>query len=93
MLARLRKQFIGFANYSVLISMYHPSYLCNISRCFMLLVNSFSLISNEVLISLHRCLDSIHINCPTAMRGVFNYILYGYSCILYALIIKIIIGS
>jgi hypothetical protein len=57
----------------------------------MLLVNIFSLISNEVSISLHRCLDSTHTNYPTATRGVFNYILYDYPFILYALIIKIII--
>jgi hypothetical protein len=57
----------------------------------MLLVNIFPLISNEVLIYLHRYLDSTHTNYPAATRGVFNYILYDYSFILYALIIKVII--
>jgi hypothetical protein len=59
----------------------------------MLLVNIFSLISNEVLISLHHCLDSTHTNYTAATHGVFNYILYGYSFILYALIIKVIIWA
>jgi hypothetical protein len=71
--------------------MFHPSYLCNISQCFMLPVNIFSLIFNKVLISLHHSLDSTHTNYPAGTRGVFNYILYGYSFTLYALIIKVII--
>jgi hypothetical protein len=37
--------------------------------------NIFSLIFNEVLISLYNCLDLTHINCPATTRGVFN-ILY-----------------
>jgi hypothetical protein len=45
----------------------------------MLSVNIFSLISNKMLISLHRCLDSTHTNCHVATRDVFNYILYDYS--------------
>jgi hypothetical protein len=49
----------------------------------------FSLIFNEVLIFLHRWLNSTHTNCLTATREVFNYILYGYSFISYALKIKI----
>jgi hypothetical protein len=85
------KKIIGSTNYNILNSTFHPIYLCNIYLCFMLSVNIFSLISNEILISLHRCLDSIHTNYLTVTRGVFNYILYGYSFILYALIIKIII--
>jgi hypothetical protein len=51
----------------------------------------FSLIFNKMLISLHHSLDSTHTNYPAATRGVFNYILYGYSSTLYALIIKVII--
>jgi hypothetical protein len=51
----------------------------------------FSLISNEVLISLHHWLDLTHTNCPAVTHVVFNYILYGYSFILYALIINVII--
>jgi hypothetical protein len=47
--------------------MFHPTYLYNISRCFMLSV-IFFLIFNEVLISLHSCLDLTHINCPAATR-------------------------
>jgi hypothetical protein len=73
--------------------MFHPSYLCNISQYFMLSVNIFSLIFNEMLISLHCCLDSTHINCLAAVRVVLNYILYGYSFILYSLIIKVIIWA
>jgi hypothetical protein len=34
--------------------------------------NIFSLIFNEVLISLHSCLDSTHTNCSVATRGVFK---------------------
>jgi hypothetical protein len=59
----------------------------------MLSVNIFPLIFNEVLISLHHCLDLTHTNYPVVMRGVFNYILYGYSFILYDLIIKVIIWA
>jgi hypothetical protein len=33
--------------------------------------NNFSLISNEVLISLHICLDSTYINYP--VREIFNF--------------------
>jgi hypothetical protein len=36
--------------------------------------NIFSLIFNEVLISLHSCLDSTYTNCATAMRGVFKFL-------------------
>jgi hypothetical protein len=42
----------------------------------MLLVNIFSLIFNEVLISLHRCLDSTHTNCPTERVGIQLYIIW-----------------
>jgi hypothetical protein len=59
----------------------------------MLSVNIFPLISNEMLISLHHCLDSTHTNYPVATLEVFNYILYSYSFILYALIIKVIIWA
>jgi hypothetical protein len=59
----------------------------------MLSVDIFSLISNEVLISLHRYLDSTHTNYPAITHGVFNYILYGYFFILYALIINVIIWA
>jgi hypothetical protein len=38
-------------------------------------------------------LDSTHTKYPAAMRWIFNYILYGYSFILYALIIKVIIWA
>jgi hypothetical protein len=41
---------------------------------FHIVSNIFSLNFNEVLISLHSCLDSIHINCPAATRGVFNFL-------------------
>jgi hypothetical protein len=40
----------------------------------MLSIIFLSLISNEVLIALHRCLDLIHTNCPTITRGVFNFL-------------------
>jgi hypothetical protein len=73
--------------------MFHHSYLYNTYQYFMLSVNTFSLISNEVLISLYRCLNLTHTNCPAITRVVFNYILYGYSFILYTLIIKIIIWA
>jgi hypothetical protein len=53
--------------------MFHPSYLCNISQCFILSV-IFFLISNEVLIFLYSCLDSNHINCPTATGGTFKFL-------------------
>jgi hypothetical protein len=36
-----KNQFIGYSNYSILNFMFHPSYLCNISRCFMLSVIFF----------------------------------------------------
>jgi hypothetical protein len=36
--------------------------------------NILPFISNEVLISLHNCLDSIHTNCPEATREVFNFL-------------------
>jgi hypothetical protein len=40
---------------------------------FHIVSNIFSLISNEVLIlSLHNCLDSTHINCPAAMHEIFS---------------------
>jgi hypothetical protein len=52
---------------------------------FQVVSNIFSLISNEVLISLHSCLDSTHINCPVATHGVFNFLCGPYyfyhSCI------------
>jgi hypothetical protein len=86
-----KKQFIRSTNYSILNSMFYPSYLYNISLCFMLSVNIFSLIFNEVLISLHHCLDSTHTNRPAGTREVFKYILYDYFFILYALIINVII--
>jgi hypothetical protein len=41
---------------------------------FHIVSNIFSLISNEVLISLHNCLDSTHTNCPATMCGVFNFL-------------------
>jgi hypothetical protein len=91
MFTRLIKQFIRSINYSILNSIFQPSYLCNISRCFILSVNIFPLIFNEVLISLHHCLDLTHTNCSAATHRVFNYILYGYFFILCALIIKVII--
>jgi hypothetical protein len=37
------------------------------------------LISNEVLISLHNCLDSTHTNCPAATRGIF-LVIKGKIC-------------
>jgi hypothetical protein len=60
--------------------MFHPNYLCNISHCFMLSVIFFFLISNEVLISLHSCLDSTHTNCHAAMRVVFNFLNKEIAC-------------
>jgi hypothetical protein len=54
--------------------MFHPSYLCNISWYFLLLVIFFSLISDKVLISLYNCLDLTHINCTTVPRRVFNFL-------------------
>jgi hypothetical protein len=66
-----KNQFIGYGNYSILNFTFHPSYLCNISRCFMLSVIFFSLISNGPLYS---CLDLTHINCFAVMRGVFNFL-------------------
>jgi hypothetical protein len=50
--------------------MFYPTYLYNISRCFMLTVIFF----HEVLIFLHSCLDSTHTNCSTAMCMVFNFL-------------------
>jgi hypothetical protein len=35
--------------------------------------NNFSLISNEVLISLYSYLDSTYINYPVATREIFNF--------------------
>jgi hypothetical protein len=40
--------------------MFHPNYLCNISRCFIMSAIFFSLIFNKILISLHSCLDLTH---------------------------------
>jgi hypothetical protein len=69
-----KKQFIESTNYSILNSTFHPIYLYNISRSFMLSVIFFSLISNEVLIFLHSCLDSTHTNCLVATHRVFNFL-------------------
>jgi hypothetical protein len=74
MVARLIKQFIASANYSILNSTFYPIYLYNIYRCFMLKVIFFSLIFNEVLISLHTYLDSTHTNCLTTTHKVFNFL-------------------
>jgi hypothetical protein len=41
---------------------------------FHIVSNIFSLISNEVLISLHNRLDSTHTNCPATTCGVFNFL-------------------
>jgi hypothetical protein len=78
MLAQLIKIIYRSANYSILNSTFHPSYLCNISRCFILSVNIFPLIFNKMVISLHLYLDSTHTNCPVTIHKIFNYILYGY---------------
>jgi mRNA deadenylase 3'-5' endonuclease subunit Ccr4 len=51
----------------------------------MLLVNIFPLISNEILISLHRYLDSTHTNYATTMCGVLNYIYYMAILLYYML--------
>jgi hypothetical protein len=50
----------------------------------MLSVNIFSLIFNEVLISLYRCLDSTHTNYPTAMCGYSTIYYMAIPFILYA---------
>jgi hypothetical protein len=61
-------------NYNILNPKFHPSYLFNFSGCFMLSVIFFKKNFNEVLISLHNCLDSIHTNCPVATCGIFNFL-------------------
>jgi hypothetical protein len=53
---------------------------------FYVVSNIFSLIFNEVLISLHSCLDSTYTNYPATMCGVFRFL---YKEIVYPIIFVI----